>query len=269
MKNETLPIESISDGISVNSLFDRRMAETILGAYDALSPYSLGRTQRMTGWAGELGKELGFEKTFLDEIEIAAMMCDVGMWVLPPEIINKKGRLTLSEFKIVQKHPELSLRALENVQLTDGIRKSILHSHESFDGTGYPAGLKGDDIPPGAQIVNVCATLFALTSKRPFRDPVAPGAAFQIIRSEERKQFHPDIVEACGHLMERGVIKSILAQKTIDPFQIIRRELAIEPEIEREQKKYISRKLTTDDRSGDSEEDALNSIRKKIGDQST
>jgi HD-GYP domain-containing protein (c-di-GMP phosphodiesterase class II) len=268
MKNDTLTFETMSDAISVNSIFDRRMVETILGSYDALSPYTLGRTFRMAQWASELGKELEFEMTSLNEVGIASMLCDLGMWVLPLEIINKKGRLTLSEFKIVQKHPELSLKAMEGVQLTDGIRRSILHSHESFDGTGYPTGLKGDEIPPGAQIVNICATLFSLTSKRPYRDPVAPEAAFQIIRSEERKQFHPNIVNACGHLVEKGIIKSVLEQKIKDPFQNIRREIAIEPEMEREQKKYISGKLSTDENKGDADEDTLNSIRTKINDQS-
>ena len=266
MKSESLAIDSMSDGISVNAVFDRRAVEILLGAFDALSLHTLGRTFRMVQWAAELGKELEFEMTFLNEVGIAAMLCDLGMWVLPPEIINKKGRLTLTEFKIVQKHPELSLQALENIQLTEGIRKSILHSHESFDGSGYPAGLKGDEIPPGAQIVNLCATLFSLTSKRPYRDPVTPEAAFQIVKSEERKQFHPNIVDACGHLMERGIIKLILELEIKDPYRNIRRELKIEPEIEREQKKYISGKLTTDERKEDSEENTLSEIRTKIQD---
>jgi HD-GYP domain-containing protein (c-di-GMP phosphodiesterase class II) len=266
MESESLAIDSMSDGISVKAIFDRRMVETILGAYDALSLYTLGRTFRMVKWASELGKELEFEMPFLNEVGIAAMLCDLGMWVLPPEIINKKGRLTLSEFKIVQKHPELSLKALENIQLTEGIRKSILHSHESYDGTGYPTGLRGDDIPPGAQIVNLCATLFSLTSKRPYRDPVSPEAAFQVVKSEERKQFHPNIVDACGHLMEKGIIKSILELEIKDPFRNIRRELVVVPEVEREQKRYLSGKLTTDENREDSEENILSSIRTQIKD---
>lgn len=225
MNNEKTQLDLISDGIQSESIFNQYMVETILGTLDILSPYTVGRTFRVRSWTSQIGIAMQLDSLIIKEMEIAAILCDIGMWVIPNEIIQKKGRLTLAEFKIVQRHPELSLRALKEISLSPEIEVNILNHHEKYDGTGYPNHLKGKEIPIGAQIINVACTLFALTSERPYQKTFTMDKAVEIIQNEKNKQFPADILDAVKQVHLANGLESIYENQLYDPFAHVKMEI--------------------------------------------
>ena len=225
MNEKKSKIETISRSISTETLFDRNMVEAILAAFDMLSPYSVGRTKRVSSWARSIASVLDLDEAALKDVEYAAMLCDLGMLAVPDKIINKKGRLTLSEFRIVQQHPNLTLNTLKALPLSDELKQNIRQHHEAFDGSGYPGHLSGDEITFGAQVINISCALFAITSLRPYRDPVSLIKAYEILSNEKGKQFHPDIVDGLKRTFDEGKITMDAFEPINDPFATIRRDL--------------------------------------------
>ena len=223
--SEKSSLEKISAQISSSTIFNQSMVEAILNAYDMLSPYSAGRTRLVTSWTTCIGSILQIDEAALKELEISAMLCDVGMWAIPNHIINKKGRLTLSEFKLIQQHPTLTLNTLKALPISQAVHDNILFHHESFDGTGYPEGLEGDNIPLGAQVINVACALFALISPRPYRDPFEIDEAIEILEREKGKQFNPKVVDALKQAYSEDKIEKASESLVADPFSPIRRQI--------------------------------------------
>lgn len=262
--NEHSVIKSITDQISAETIFNQHLVESVLSTFDLTSPYTTGRTSRVLTWARSLGKYLQMEDIEIREIEIAALFCDLGMLAIPHSLINKNGRLTLAEFKVVQYHPELSLKALEGIALGDRICTFILHHQESYDGSGYPNGLVGDTIPLGAQVINLSCTLFSLTATRPYREPVTPEHAVQIIGFEEGNQFAPKIVQACREMNRDGVISQVLEKRINDPFSVIKQDTLLSGSPLREPHRIPNAKLSENSNRESVEEDPLQQIRSAI-----
>jgi len=251
MKNENLHLDTISDGVSSESIFGQSMVEIILNTYDSLSPYTIGRTNQVKSWSIMIGNKIELDNLELKELEIASLFCDIGMWAVPHKIKHKKERLTLAEFKIVQRHPELSIKALEGISLSKGIENNILYHHEKHDGTGYPNHLNGCEIPIGAQIINAACTLYALTSERPHNVPVTISKAVEVIQEEKNKQFHPDIIEAVEGLHSMNTLETIMGTQVNDPFASIKKEIHNK---ESAQKNHL--KLTSESRESETGNDS-------------
>lgn len=140
--------------------------------------------------------------TYIDTIEVAAPLCDIGNIGIPRYILQKESVLSEEERKIVQGHTEIGAKLLKDLYVTndfnDFIQLSIdvaNYHHENWDGTGYPAQLKGQEIPLAAQILAIVDVYCALTEKRPFRDELSKEEALQIMERESGKKFHPDIFQ--------------------------------------------------------------------------
>ena len=142
--------------------------------------------------------------TFVETIELAAPLCDLGMLAIPLEILQKKGKLTEEETAIVRQHTEIGSQIIADIKADDdyndflGMSEDInKYHHEKWDGSGYPYGTVGNDIPLSAQIVSLISTYNALTEQRAYREAYTKEEALQMIDEAAGKEFNPDICAIC------------------------------------------------------------------------
>jgi hypothetical protein len=163
---------------------------------EAKDLYTGGHTERVAAVSVALASELGFAGEALEAIEIGALLHDIGKIGVPETILRKAGPLNDGEWAVIKRHPITSDYILSELNLHPFVRQCARSSHERIDGTGYPDGLAGDEIPLPARIVLVADALDALTTARPYR-PARPAlAALAEIRAHTGTQFCPRVVEA-------------------------------------------------------------------------
>ena len=138
--------------------------------------------------------------TFIDTLELAAPLCDLGNMAIPIDILQKKGALRAEELAVIRTHTTVGARILEDIRNTDDyndfLQMSIYiahYHHENWDGSGYPCGLRGDEIPLSAQIVSVVSAYCAITEQRVYRESYKGEEALQMMEAEAGKKFNPDI----------------------------------------------------------------------------
>ncbi|WP_234123098.1 HD-GYP domain-containing protein [Clostridium hydrogenum] len=143
-----------------------------------------------------LGKRMGYNKEKLKKLAISALLHDVGKTKIPNELINKAGKLTDEEFKILRFHPGYGKEILDQLGgLEEDVVNGVYQHHEKYDGTGYPAGLKKDDISEFARIISVCDVFTAVSANRAYRKRFDPNEAYELILSGSGTMFDPSIVE--------------------------------------------------------------------------
>jgi HD-GYP domain-containing protein (c-di-GMP phosphodiesterase class II) len=172
-----------------------------LAEYDRATAAHSRRVRRYALWAAE---ELGLEHEQCQERGLAALAHDGGKMCLPRSLLNKAGRLTCEEGRLVRGHPvagELLLSALvPRTELTDAVRSH----HEHYDGNGYPDGLEGACIPLLARVLTVADAFDAMTSARPYSRPVAWAQALDRLRGSAGTQFDPAVVEGFARALRRA-----------------------------------------------------------------
>ncbi len=150
---------------------------------------------RLAEWALHVARELGLDESALADIEVAALLHDIGKIGIPDAILQKPAKLTDDEYSLMKKHPEYGWAVLRHVPGMERASLMILHHHESFDGRGYPAGLKGEETPAGSRIVSVIDAFDAMVSSRPYRAGLPPEEAERRLLHDRGKQFDPDVVD--------------------------------------------------------------------------
>jgi putative nucleotidyltransferase with HDIG domain len=163
---------------------------------EAKDLYTGGHTERVAAVAVALARELGYANEDLDAVEIGALLHDIGKIGVPEQILRKEGPLDDAEWEVIKRHPVISDYILSELDLHPFVRQCARSSHERIDGTGYPDGLAGEDIPLPARIVLVADALDALTTARPYRPARAPTDALAEIHANTATQFCPLVVEA-------------------------------------------------------------------------
>jgi HD-GYP domain-containing protein (c-di-GMP phosphodiesterase class II) len=134
---------------------------------------------------------------------MAAMLHDVGKVSVPDSVLQKPGPLTADEFELVKSHPSAGAEIVQQVDGLSPVVDWIRHSHENFDGSGYPDGIGGHEIPLASRILLVAEAFDAMTSRRPYGAPLPPAVAVEELRSRAGAQFDPACVEALeDHLAE-------------------------------------------------------------------
>ncbi len=170
---------------------------------EAKDSYTGGHTERVASVAVGLARRLGYRDDELEAIEIGALLHDIGKIGVPGQVLRKNGPLTDDEWELVKKHPLISDYILSELDLHPFVRQCARSSHERIDGTGYPEGLGGEEIPLPARIVFVADALDALTSTRPYRPARPMLAALAEIRAHAGTQFCPRVVKALEELWRK------------------------------------------------------------------
>jgi two-component system cell cycle response regulator len=150
-----------------------------------------------------VGRELHMGPEGLDEVARAAELHDVGKIAVPDAILDKPGTLDPVEWSFMRRHPLIGERILLAAPALRPVARLVRSSHERFDGTGYPDGLRGDEIPLGARVVAVCDAFDAMTTERPYREPVSEADAIGELRRCAGTQFDPMVVEAFCRVIAR------------------------------------------------------------------
>jgi HD-GYP domain-containing protein (c-di-GMP phosphodiesterase class II) len=142
-----------------------------------------------------VGRVLGMNPEELDELARAAELHDVGKIAIPDAILNKPGTLNEAEWAFMRRHTVVGERILLSAPALRPVARLVRSSHERFDGSGYPDGLAGEDIPLGARIVAVCDAYEAMTSDRPYRPRMSAEEAIEELLACSGSQFDPRVVE--------------------------------------------------------------------------
>jgi HD-GYP domain-containing protein (c-di-GMP phosphodiesterase class II) len=150
---------------------------------------------RLAEWGMRVGQELGIQEESLHDIEMAAVVHDIGKIGVPDAILNKNGPLTADERELMNKHPEYGWGVLRLFPALSQTSLITLHHHESFDGTGYPGKLRGSEIPLGARIVTVIDSFDAMVSNRPYRKGLPADEAKRRLVQSSGTQFDPAVVK--------------------------------------------------------------------------
>ena len=172
-----------------------RTIEALALAIEAKDHTTHDHLRRVRIYAMEVAKDLGLPASEIQALRAAALLHDIGKLAVPEQIISKPGKLTPEEFEKIKIHPLVGAEILERVQFPYPVVPIVRAHHEKWDGSGYPAGLKGEEIPIGARILSSVDCLDALASNRQYRRALPLDRAMEIIVSESGKSFDPRVVE--------------------------------------------------------------------------
>ncbi len=167
----------------------------IAAALDAKDPYTHGHSMRVTMYSMILAKKLNLDDTMLEEIETAGLLHDIGKIGIPQSILCKPGKLTNEEFEVMKSHPEQGEKMLKDIKKLTLISNWLRTHHEKWDGTGYPNGLKGEEIPLSGRIIALADTYDAMTSDRPYRKALSHETAIDEIKRCAGTQFDPVLAQ--------------------------------------------------------------------------
>lgn len=178
-------------------------AATLIAAVDARDSYTGAHSQAVVGHAVAVAHELGLTGPDVRDVELAALLHDVGKIAIPDAILHKKGSLTDKEWEVMRSHPILSESLISNVPHLAQLAPVIRAEHERWDGGGYPDGLAGEQIPLASRITLVCDAYHAMTSDRPYRQALSADQAKDEIAKGAGTQFCPAAAQALLSVLGR------------------------------------------------------------------
>ena len=168
--------------------------KSLASAIDAKDEYTRHHSTRVTDFTLKIARKMAFGEKELGDLELAALLHDVGKIAVPESILNKPGKLTDAEFKLIKEHPSRGESILSPVVELKEIARMVRSHHERYDGTGYPDKLKGKEIPMGARIMAIADTYDSITSERPYRKPASHRFAVKEIVGCSGTQFDPEVI---------------------------------------------------------------------------
>ena len=176
---------------------NRELLSLMVKSIEARDPYTSGHSLRVAGYAKVLARAIGLAPREVQEIETAALLHDVGkIHEEYAPILRKEGKLTSEELRLMQTHPIRSADLVGTISALHGIvQNCVRHHHENFDGTGYPDGLAGDEIPLGSRIIMIADTADAMTTDRPYRKALSFDRLTREVDKYAGSQFDPRLVE--------------------------------------------------------------------------
>jgi len=168
--------------------------DAMVAALDAREHEPESHSKRVSEYAAHLGSMLGAEPDLLEAIRRGAMLHGIGKIGIPDRILHKPGKLTQAEWAEMRKHPQIGFWILDGIEVLKPASQIVLTHHECFDGSGYPAGLKGGAIPLGSRIFSIVDSFDAMTSDRPYRKAMSYESARREIERGSGRQYDPEIV---------------------------------------------------------------------------
>jgi len=171
---------------------------------EARDPYTAGHQQRVADLATLIAKRIGLPEDRIEGTRVAGLLHDIGKIAVPAEILAKPTKLTPLEWGMIQEHSRSAVEILGSIPFPWPIAEIIIQHHERLDGSGYPDGLKGEDILLEARILAVADTVEAMAAHRPYRAALGVDVAVEEIRTRSGKTYDPKVVDACIALLEAG-----------------------------------------------------------------
>ena len=167
--------------------------------------YTRGHSERVSEGVGMLGRHLGLADDRQQALEHAGLLHDVGKVGVPTSIIQKPGRLDDSEMDAIRLHPARGVELIGNIPFLEEVKSAVLHHHEKYDGTGYPAGLSGENIPYFARIIGIVDAFDCLTSTRSYRPARGVEETLAILIQDRFTHFDPALVDAFVEVIRKGL----------------------------------------------------------------
>lgn len=174
---------------------------------EARDAYTAGHQRKVSKLAVALAKEMRFSKDKVEGIKIAALIHDVGKINLPAEILSKPGKLSDIEFNLIKNHSQIGYDILKKVDFLWPVAEIVLQHHEKMNGSGYPRGLKGDEILLEAKIICVADVVEAMSSHRPYRPALGIDKALEEISQNRCTLYDPKVVDTCLKLFKEKDFK--------------------------------------------------------------
>lgn len=193
-----------------NASLYKELKETFYGTIEALAetiekrdPYTGGHTRRVMEYSLAIGKELKLTEQELEALKLAAILHDIGKIGIRDSILLKEGKLTEEETTIMNMHPKYGAEILEHIKQLKDVIPGMRGHHERYDGSGYPDGLRGEEIPLYARIITVADTYDAMTTDRPYRKALTKEQAFKELKKFSGRHFDPHVVDAFINIMSK------------------------------------------------------------------
>jgi len=172
------------------------MLDLLAASLDLRNHSVQSHSTQVARYATDIARRLNLPEGRIEQIRKAALLHDIGKLAVPDHILNKSAPLSAEEYASIQQHPAIGAALLERFSSFRCLTAVVLHHHEHYDGTGYPAGLAGADIPLEARIVGLADAVEAMASQRPYHPPMPAAAIKNELRRCSGTQFDPHIVDA-------------------------------------------------------------------------
>lgn len=207
-----------------NKKITLQMMQSLSTTIEAKDEYTRGHSRRVAQYAALIAKNLGWTDQEIENIKSCAYLHDIGKIGIPDQILNKPGQLTEDEFNLIKQHPIIGQDILKDITIIPHLGEVTRSHHEHYDGTGYPDGLKGNEIPIQARIITLADSYDAMNSKRIYRNALSFNQIKEEIEKNAGTQFDPEITQIFLKLMDDGSLFNLeheiipVQENTIDKF---------------------------------------------------
>jgi len=181
----------------------------LVSAVEARDPYTYGHSRKVNFYAVALAEAIGLSPDEVSRISVAALLHDIGKIGVPDKILNKKGKLSKEEWEAVKSHPRLGANIVSHIPNLVPCVSGILYHHERWDGSGYPEGLKGEEIPLEARILAIADAFAAMTAARPYRPAINPEDVVKEMKKSSGSQFDPALVDTFVEVIASSLPKKV------------------------------------------------------------
>ncbi len=181
----------------------------LANAIEVRDPYTRGHVERVMNYAQTIAEYLGWSVNEINTLRFGSILHDIGKIHISETILRKEGTLSDEEWIEIKRHPEMGVELVQGIHYLDSAVPVILSHHERWNGSGYPHGLQGENIPTMARIVAIADSFDAMTTERPYRKELTPEQAFNEVVSGSGTQYDPLMVDAFKHAWETDKINEI------------------------------------------------------------
>jgi putative nucleotidyltransferase with HDIG domain len=197
-----IALESLQDSQQKYTNVLEETIQAISMTIEKRDPYTAGHQWRVSLMSAEIAKEMGMDANIIEGLRLGAMVHDIGKIYVPVDILTRPGRLSEIEFSLIKIHTQVGSDIMRQVHFPWPVADMILQHHERMDGSGYPHGLKGDEILPEARVIAVADVLEAMASHRPYRPAMELDTALAEIRRGAGTLYDAEVAAACLRLFE-------------------------------------------------------------------
>jgi len=194
---------------NLHNNFTKELITSIIKIMEMYDLYTKGHSENVAKLASAIAKEMNLSKQEIKDTYWSGLVHDIGKLLIPLNVLNKNEKLTDNEYKLIKKHPVWGSKALSSSKILKPVSRYVLYHHERWDGSGYPEGLKADQIPLISQILAVADAWDAMLSKRSYRDSLGVEKALAEIKKNKGSQFSPRVVKAFIKIIENDKIEQL------------------------------------------------------------